>query len=292
MDVVISRDGLRLSLLPQLGGSVRAFTWHGQDILYPAAAPVPVSPLNTAGFPMFPFSGRINGGRFQWHGKDVALRPNFAPEAHAIHGQAWLEPWTVAALEPDAVRLSYEHGGDDWPWRYRAIQDFKLLEDGLCLTLTLENLSDTPMPAGLGWHPYFPRGDAVLKANVSGIWTADSGMIPDRVSPLGPGTDLREPVEVDSLSLDNAFTAAPADATIDWPGAGIRVRMKSSGGLGHLIVYVPPNQDFFCVEPASHAPDALNSTRGADVTGIREIGPGGAMSEEIRLQISRISAGA
>lgn len=289
MTTEISRGQFRLSLLPELGGSVRAFTWKRQNILHPAKEAQPASPLNTGGFPMFPFSGRINAGRFSWQGRDVALRLNFPPEPHAIHGQAWLEPWQVVHHQSDAVRLEYVHDGTDWPWHYRAGQTFELLEDGLRLTLDLANLSDTTMPGGLGWHPYFPRGDARLKSNVSGIWTAEHGMIPDRISPLGPGTDLRQAVTVDSLDLDNAFTARPADAVMEWPSTSIRVRMVSSPELNHLIVYVPPGLDFFCVEPASHAPDALNSRHAPDVTGIRPLAPGEVMTAEILLQVETLT---
>ena len=34
--------------------------------------------------------------------------------------------------------------------------------------------------------------------------------------------------------------------------------------FGHLIVYTPPGEDFFCVEPVSHMTDAINRMDGDD----------------------------
>ena len=43
-----------------------------------------------------------------------------------------------------------------WPWLFRATQRLILSESGLSVTLTVENLSDDVMPAGMGLHPHFP----------------------------------------------------------------------------------------------------------------------------------------
>lgn len=282
MDIILEKDGFRLVLMPDLGGSVRSLSRNGQDILFPAAK-FPCSPLETAAFPLFPFSGRINLGRFTWNNRAVSVSPNFPPEPHAIHGQAWLAPWQVESTSADAARLTYFHTPDSWPWAYRATQTIQLLKSGLKITLELENLAGDTMPAGLGWHPYFPRRDAQLSANVSGIWVAEEGMIPDRITALDAGTDLRTPVSVDHLHLDNAFVAQPANASVIWPSSGLRVTIRSSVELGHLVVYVPEGQDFFCVEPVSHAPEAVNAAHGPSTTGLRTLEPGQTLSATITL---------
>ena len=291
MDIILEKDGFRLVLMPSLGGSVRSFSWKKENILFPAAA-APSSPLETAAFPLFPFSGRINEGRFTWGNRKVCLMPNFPPEPHAIHGQAWLAPWQVERMTAESARLTYTHTPDSWPWTYRAAQTFELLKTGLKVSLEIENLGSEPMPAGLGWHPYFPRGDAQLSANVSGIWVADEGMIPDRITALGPGTDLRVPARVDDLNLDNAYVAQPADASIIWPASSLTVTIRSSSELGHLVVYVPPGQTFFCVEPVSHAPDAVNSAYGKETTGFRTLEPGETLSASIIVSVKRNAASA
>ncbi|MGB1087359.1 MAG: hypothetical protein ACPG06_03225, partial [Alphaproteobacteria bacterium] len=189
-----------LTLAPNVGGSVAAFTSKGRDILRPL--PLGASdPLQGAGFPLFPFSGRIDHGRFSFGGKNYALPPNFFPEPHAIHGQAWQAPWVVEAQTPTSATLSYHHDAGIWPWAYRAEQKFRLCAEGLILDLALTNLADAPMPAGLGWHPYFPAAGATLQADVMHIWRSGADMIPAEPEPLGDD-DLTEPRLVDELAFD------------------------------------------------------------------------------------------
>jgi len=288
MELSLSRNGFRLSLLPDLGGSILSFTLDGQDILFPAASALPANPLLTSGFPLFPFSGRIRDGRFVWNGRTVALDNNFPPEPHAIHGQSWLGAWRVDALSDSSASLSFDYRPGDWPWAYRATQAFDLTPEGLVLNLSLENQSGEAMPAGLGWHPYFPREDAHLSANVSGIWWADSGEIPDQLIELGPQTDIRASREVHTLHLDHAFAAQPANAEIFWPSRHLRVSMESSEELGQMVVFVPEGEVFFCVEPVSHAPNAVNSAHAASVTGLRSLAPGETLRANIALKVEHL----
>src|SRR5437867_6886737 len=111
----------------------------------------------TAAFPLVPYSNRIRDGRFLFRGRAVALPLNPPPERHSIHGHGWQAAWRALETSASAALLEYRHPADAWPWAYRATQRFTLTPAGLGVELTLANESDSPMPAGLGWHPYFPR---------------------------------------------------------------------------------------------------------------------------------------
>ena len=58
--------------------------------------------------------------------------------------------WALAGESTIATEL-----GPDWPFRGRAVQRFELGADHL--TCRLELHADEPMPASIGWHPYFLR---------------------------------------------------------------------------------------------------------------------------------------
>ncbi|MAN65995.1 aldose 1-epimerase [uncultured Hyphomonas sp.] len=283
--LILETKAMKLTLLPDLGGSVGGLTYKTQDILRPFARTADESPLQTGGFPLFPFSGRISEGRFVWNGHAVSLAPNFLPEPHAIHGQAWHAAWQVAEHGSDHARLVFDYRPGDWPWAYRAEQDFTLREDGLDLTLRLTNQSEDPMPAGLGWHPYFPRMDARVTVPVDRVWTSDEGMIPDRLDVPAAGADVSDWRVVDELDLDNAFTVSDRLSCIEWPSRNLRVEMVSDAVLGHMVIYTPKGQDFFCVEPVSHAPDAVNSQHPAELTGLHSLAPGETLSARISLTI-------
>jgi aldose 1-epimerase len=282
--ITLSRGDCELVLAPSAGGTVRALRLGGQDLLRPAPPGID-DPLAAAAFPLVPFSGRIDRGRFRAGGELVTLAPNFPPEAHAIHGQGWQRPWTVERTEAASARLVYRHDGEDWPWRYRATQAFRLRPDGLDLELALSNESDRPMPAGLGWHPYFPRSDATLTAAVRRIWpSGETGLVAPPRAPE-PAEALDAPRAVDTLELDHCFDAGAAGATLRWPGRGRTLRLTGDAVLRFLIVYTPPGQDFFCVEPVSHAPDAVNSTLPDAETGRRVLEPGETLRARLALSV-------
>jgi aldose 1-epimerase len=292
--VTIQRGHIALTLLPELGGSVGSLTFHGVDVLRRFGGEP--SPLNAAGFPMVPFSGRIANGRFVFAGEMISLSANFPPEPHAIHGQGWQSVWAVTARSRNGVRLTFEHEGGNWPWPYRAEQAFELTETGVTLTLGLTNLSERPMPAGIGWHPYFPARGAHIRACLAAIWRSGADMIPASPSPIGALEDLSTIRPVVDLRLDNAFDVArrePENGRIEivWPEKSLALALEADRVFGKRVVYTPPGADFFCVEPASHSPDALNSALADASTGRRTLEKGETLSGSIRLTITHQPCG-
>ncbi|HET6518556.1 MAG TPA: hypothetical protein VFG47_01890, partial [Geminicoccaceae bacterium] len=75
--------------------------------------------------------------------------------------------------------------------------------------------------------------------------------------------------------------------TIHWPESGLTVTIEAGPAFRHLVVYVPPGQDFFCVEPVSNANDGFNlHERGVDGTGVRVLEPGEGLEGEVRFRVS------
>jgi aldose 1-epimerase len=56
--------------------------------------------------------------------------------------------------------------------------------------------------------------------------------------------------------LDNCFTGWDGIAEVEAGQAGLRV--EASKAFASLLVFTPSRADFFCVEPVSHIPDAVN----------------------------------
>ncbi|MEM8827576.1 MAG: aldose 1-epimerase [Pseudomonadota bacterium] len=276
---IIAAD-MELELLPDLGGSVGAFRAGGRDVLRPADAD-PESPLEAAGFPMLPFCGRIENGRFDWAGRQVALPPGLPPEPHAIHGQGWQRRWTVERHEANEAVLALEHPAGDWPWRYTARQHFRVDELGLTLVLSLCNDSDTPMPAGMGWHPYFPAHDAMLQAETRRIYARGETGVPEAEDAPDAHADLRNGRRVCDLDLDDVFRPGTRAVRIETPAN--RWTLAGDTTFGWLTVYTPPGESFFCVEPVSHVPNAVRTTDPA-ARGLRTLAPGETLSGTITLQ--------
>ena len=268
----------------RLGGSLMRCAYKGQDILRPAIGTD--DPRQSSAFPMLPFIGRITNGRFEFEGRRISLPANMPPEPHAIHGRGWQSTWSADEGDRE-LTLSQSHDGqNDWPWAYSAKQVFVARENILQLTLHLTNESVSPMPGGLGWHPYFPNYGAHLQADVISVWgDHDQGIIGHALSELSPETDLRIARAVTELSLDHCFSAGAGGSHLSWPGLGRVVKIESSPNLGHLTVYTPNGEDYFCVEPVSHAPDAVNMAHPSGETGLAILESGEKMMATITLTV-------
>lgn len=272
---------------PKNGGCVSAFRWHGQDILRPFTSSNQESktPTAYAAFPLMPFSGRIANGEFSYGGKQISLHHNFPPEPHAIHGHGWERAWTVTKKDNTSLVIEFSYREADWPWAYNADQHFTLTPDGLKLELSITNTSSSTMPAGIGWHPYFPVEGACVRSDVSAIWLSGDDMIPSAPSPLSADNDLREMRDVQTLQLDNAFDVNSGETHLYWEKEHRAVKMTASDTLRRLIVFTPQDTDFFCIEPVSHAPNAVNSGQPDDVTGLKHLEPGETLSGTITLSV-------
>jgi aldose 1-epimerase len=231
-------------------------------------------PGGLSSFPLVPWSNRIRAGRFTFAGRSVALTANL--RGHAIHGLGYRTSWTVAERTPSEAILEHRHTPGEWPWAYRATQRIALTTSGLDVEMVLTNESETAMPAGLGWHPYFPRTAATtLHARVTGLWLTDAEILPTVCVTPPPDGDPCLGLAVDRVALDNVFVGWDREATITWPERRARLRLTARGPLETLVVYTPPGEAFFCAEPVSHITEAFNlAVTGHRDTGMLSLAPG------------------
>lgn len=285
MRVTLKQGDLLLEVDPAAGGSVSLFKHRELHVLRPApdrCGPA-FDPLQYSAFPMAPFVGRIHNGRSIVNGREITLHANLPPEPHAIHGHGWQAAWHVEHRDNDSVILAYVHDADAWPWAYEARQVFKLDGDLLRVDLSVTNHSDSAMPAGLGWHPYFYRKDARLIVSTTHEWEPDANTGDNQPHPVSPANDLSSGARVEALNLDTAFSVARSEIELTWPTHS--VTLKSDPVFSHATIFVPPGADFFCAEPITHAPNAVNSQLPTSVSGLRWLAPSETLSGTITLSV-------
>jgi aldose 1-epimerase len=181
--------------------------------------------------------------------------------------------------------LRFRHPAGEWPWDYEARQEFTLDDRGLSLRLTCRNLSDDPMPCGLGQHPYFPCGPTTrLDTQTTHAWTIDEHVLPVEQVPAEGRYDLRDRL-VCGQALDNGWGGWDGSARMtdpDWP---FTLEM-SSAEAKFFQLYSPPNGGIFVAEPVTHANAALNEPEERwQELGMRVLEPGEAMSLDMRLEV-------
>lgn len=287
--LTLERGPLELALCPGAGGTIGRFRHRGRDIMRPAGASLldHGEPRDAACFPLVPFSGRIADARFRFQGRDYELARNFPPEPHAIHGQGWQLPWSVEHAAEQYVEISLEHAVTGTPLHYRAVQRFTLVEDGLEVAIAVTNRGDGPMPAGMGLHPYFPRTPgATLQTRLETMWLADERNIPRERVTLPETLDFSRAPRVAELELDNGFGGWNGKAILIWPELGERLTIEADPVFGNLVIFVPPGEAFFCVEPASHANNGFNLLeQGVEDTGVAVLAPGETLDGRVRFRL-------
>lgn len=255
-----------LVLAPEVGGAIVGWTL-GAAALLRRPLPDAIVAGNVRGlgcFPLVPFSNRIANGRFRWDGTEYLLDRNFGDHPHTIHGVGWQRPWQVASVGPASATLMLHHDARGaeargWPFPFAAEQRFTLTENALSVALTLRNLHESPAPAGLGFHPYFPRtGAPALRFNAGSVWLSGADSLPAAEVPIPPEWNHAEGKAIGTASLDNCFAGWDGDARIVRSSGEPTIHIQANGVFHHLVVYTPPGQDFFCVEPVSHMTDAIN----------------------------------
>lgn len=262
-----------VELALERGGGLSRFVWRGRDVFRPAR---PGSPFELACFPLVPFSNRIANGRFAWGGHEYSVAPNIpgGGHPHPLHGFGWLSRWTLVDATSHRATLAHEHAAADWPGAYAAEQTLTLTDTGYTHRLSIANVGDAPLPAGLGLHPYLPRRDARLSARFSDRWITTPDGLPLDVVPLAD-----EPDWFGDPPIDTVFSGRSGTIVVDWPG--MRLTVLPGAALGHTVIFAPAGADFFCVEPVSHRTDAIN---GAPAE-MRTLAPGERWSVEVRFTV-------
>ncbi len=220
------------------GGRLASLVVFGNELLITAHE----APLGWGAYPMVPYAGRVDRGRFRFDGRDHDLPVAMAP--HAIHGTVWDQSWEKTGEGEMGIDLV-----DPWPLGGSVAQSVSLTDETLTLTLTL-TAGPTPMPAMLGWHPWFRRvltsgAEASLQLDPTSMYEVDDDAIPTgRLidPPTGP--------------WDDCFTGLRADPTITWPGV---LELTLSSSCTDWVVFTE-REHALCVEPQTAAPDAFNRT--------------------------------
>lgn len=290
---------LGVELVPELGGSITRFRLmdgdRSLDVLRPSA-PHRVEQgdvLATSCFPLVPYSGRIRDARLTFRGRTYEVPRTVASEPNALHGDGWQRPWSVERADARSIILSLDGANTGWPFPYRAVQTFALTSEALDAEVSLTNMGNDSMPAGIGLHPWFTATPGVrLRTAADEVWTTDERHLFCSIEAIPERWDFRDGRALAGTELCHGLTGWQGRAELEWPETGLRLAMTASASLGHLVVYAPPDQDFFCVEPVSHSVDAFNlESRGVPGNGTVVLAPGETLIGHVRFAPEATSDG-
>lgn len=265
------------------GGVIRSLTWRGIDVLRPASAHERDA-LQSAMFPLVPFSNRLESVNLP------DLVPRRLPLLMSgcdlpIHGFGWKNEWQIENLGESEVSLSFDDTFSPWPCPYKAVQHFQLSRSGLQATLSVTNTGSRALPAGIGFHPYFPKADCLLTIGLETKWEQGELGLPLEAVPSGWSS--MEHVTIANRRLDHSFSGWNGDAQMRWPKRNLAVELISDEVLREVVIYSPA-EDFFCLEPVSHLTNAMFAKSESLRRGWRTIEPGETLTGTINISARTI----
>jgi aldose 1-epimerase len=276
----VGHEPLEAVLLPEAGARLHRLRAFGQDLLRTPASPADHlrEPFFWGGYVMAPWCNRIAAGATDVNGRTVRLESNFA-DGSAIHGQVYAMPWN----EREAG-LSVRAGGDGWPWPYEVTLAAGVHDTRLSLRWRLTNLADEPMPAGLGFHPWWRRP---VQVRVPGGQAYTSNFAPAvEPEPVSGRFDLRA-LRAPADGLDGTWTDAAAPLELAWPEIGVRATISASADARYVAVATPADLDAIAVEPQTHAPDGLRRLLDGRTDGLAMLPAGASLALAVGISLSR-----
>ena len=298
---VLGNADNRLEVWPALG--FNAYRWQvgGQELLYRSPQFFAEKRPTRSGFPiLFPFPNRIRDGRFDWEGKTYSLPINGPSNKNAIHGFVCQRPWRVVdqGADSDSAWITGEfHGSVDapetralWPADYCLRVTYTLFDRMLRLEADIDNPDTTPLPFGLGYHPYFalaPFGgeSAVVSTFANRLWELADSLPTGKVIDVDVPRDLRNGRSLSALQLDDVMTDVELRAydeddrfglvgILQHPTGARTLTLWIGADFRELVMFTPPHREAICLEPYTCTTDAINlSPRGIDA-GLRVLQPG------------------
>jgi galactose mutarotase-like enzyme len=208
-----------------------------------------MEPTSWGAYPMVPYAGRVDRGRFTFDSTEYTLERNHGD--HAIHGTAFSAAWQE--LGPDHLVHELDHR---WPLGGTVSHRGELSGDETRGSLFLElsvMATARSMPVMVGWHPWFRRqlspDGPQARLSIDDFESAEmyevgGTMIPTGrvISPPAPGP------------WDHPFRSLKQPLRLDWDG---QLRLQLSSTCDHWVIYDRP-EAALCVEPQSGPPNIFN----------------------------------
>jgi aldose 1-epimerase len=288
--------GSEAQVVLAVGANVHRFRTRvdGRDVemLAPApdAATLRERPTRFGSAPLFPYPGRIEGGRFTFEGRQIQLPTG--PDGNAIHGFARARPFRLRDQGPARVvaELSTEDGvpPEEWPFPTRLTLTVSLEGGALRVASQVTNLGPQPMPFGLGFHPYFPASpEHEVWIEADERWEqAGQGLPTGQIESLGPDGGLRRPTalrdippqirmpEGDVRNLLFRRRAGGIRAGVRDRRAGYEVELTCSDGFGAMVFFTPVQPPVVSLEPHTCVPNAFNLSSQGLPAGTIALAPG------------------
>ncbi len=188
-----------------------------------------------------PWPNRLADGRYEFNGVRAQAALDEPERRNAIHGLVRWMPWTLQTRHQNQLSLRLQlHPSPGYPFSLLLEIEYHVGREGLTVTTRAQSLEESPIPFGIGFHPYLAcRGRHGRRRHPARAGAPD----PRHGRPRAPDGGLT-PVEgtdrdfttarfVGPAVLDTAYTTLERDAD------GLaRATLDAPGGVGGAALWV------------------------------------------------------
>ncbi len=280
--VVVLREpgsGAEAWVVAEVGSNLARFRARagGEDVEVLAAPPDMATlrerPTRWGSAALFPYPGRIEGGRFTFQGREVGL-PTDPRDGNAIHGVVRARPWRVVGTDGASVTTEFDSAAAgvpeaEWPWPFVLRLTTRLAGSAVRVEVEAANRGSSDMPMGLGFHPYFPGGDEVeVWVDADERWAQRGPGLP--TGEVGPGGELRSGRALKEIAPTTTMPegsvrnmlfrrrAGGIAAGLRDRARGLATTLTASDGFGALVFFTPAAPPVVSLEPHTCVPNAFN----------------------------------
>lgn len=271
-------QSLQMTVIPNVGAHIQSLVIKGQELIdgFENEEEVKTIAWGKSAL-LYPFPNRLKDGKYQWLEKEYQFPINDNGTDNALHGFGMQRPLDIANVslnEAEAtIEMTGEYDGkkDYYPWPISIKLVYKLsAEDGFSMKMEIKNESKTPIPMGMGWHPYFRLGEkpeyAQLRLPDVAKVEIDRRMIP--TGRLVAMEDFTAATTINGTQLDTGFKlfrpGKRSEAELIIPDEGKMTFWQESGHgkFKYLQVFIPPARKSIALEPMTCNIDAFNNGGG------------------------------
>jgi aldose 1-epimerase len=141
--------GAQRAVVVEVGGGLRTY----RDVVLGYA----VDEMCSAGRGqvLAPWPNRLAGGTYEFDGETYQLAVSEPKSGTAIHGLVRWASWQAVEREESRVVMEHVlHPQPGYPFLLRLRVEYALVDDGLSVRTTAENIGERACPFGAGHHPY------------------------------------------------------------------------------------------------------------------------------------------
>jgi len=255
-------QGAQRAVITEVGATLRSYEVDGQAFMDGFES----SEMSSGGRGqvLAPWPNRLAGGSYDFAGARHQLAISEAKTGNASHGLVRWANWQLAAQDTASVTLGLTlHPQSGYPFALALALTYRLADDGLMVSTSARNVGTSALPFGLGFHPYFTVGtalvdDATFTLPAATSLPVDERMIPTgRESVAGGPLDFRSARPIGDTIIDTCFTELARDEQ-----DRARIVLAGSGGGPALTLTLDGAFDFVQIYTGNNLPDPATRRRG------------------------------